>query len=177
VNYSIKPSNEGVAVAVVIGVFLVLAAVEYGVARATRRSVHRFSDSVANLACGAAHQVANLYYATFVGYGYEFVRDHVALASVERFSLGNVVVLFLVIDLIYYWEHRLLHARRGFWASHVVHHQSGEFNLTVSLRVSILQVWMTMVSVIPIAIVGFPPGMALTVGLASKFYQLACTRA
>lgn len=170
-GYSITPSDEGVAVAVVISVFLCLAGVEYGVARAKRRSVHRFSDSMANLACGAAHQVANLYYTIFVSYGYEFLRHHFAIASIDRFSIRNGVALFLLLDLIYYWEHRLLHARREFWASHVVHHQSGEFNLTVALRVSILQVWMTIMSAVPFAIVGFPCSMTLTVALVSKLYQ------
>src|SRR5215510_63445 len=163
--------NEGVAVAIGASIFFCLIGVEYAVARTKGWSVYRFSDSVANLACGVAHQVANLSYVTFVAYGYEFLRHHVAIIHIESFSVTNGVAIFLLIDLIYYLEHRMLHRYRVFWASHVVHHQSSEFNFTVALRVSILQVWMTMMSAVPIAILGFPSSMALTAVLVNKFYQ------
>jgi sterol desaturase/sphingolipid hydroxylase (fatty acid hydroxylase superfamily) len=164
-------SNEGVAVAIGVGAFLCLIGIEYGVARMRGRPVHGFADSVANLACGVVHQVANVYYSTFILPAYELLRRHWAIAPLGQPSMVSVVALFLVIDLIYYWEHRLLHASRVLWAAHVVHHQSDEFNFTVSLRVSILQVWMTTASTMLLAIVGFPPGMALVGLLVYKFYQ------
>jgi hypothetical protein len=37
-------------------------------------------------------------------------------------------------DLIYYWNHRLMHEVRGLWAFHVVHHSSERYNLSTALR-------------------------------------------
>ena len=37
-------------------------------------------------------------------------------------------------DLIYYWNHRLMHEVRGMWAIHVVHHSSERYNLSTALR-------------------------------------------
>jgi sterol desaturase/sphingolipid hydroxylase (fatty acid hydroxylase superfamily) len=37
-------------------------------------------------------------------------------------------------DLIYYWNHRLMHEVRALWAIHVVHHSSQRYNLSTALR-------------------------------------------
>ena len=37
-------------------------------------------------------------------------------------------------DLIYYWNHRLMHETRALWAVHVVHHSSERYNLSTALR-------------------------------------------
>lgn len=164
-------TTEGIAVALGVTTFLVLIGAEYFVASARGQSVHRFNDSVGNLACGVIHQVANVHYSSFLFPAYELLRHRFRIAGVEQFSFLGGVALLLLVDFIYYWEHRLLHASPVLWKAHVVHHQSEEFNLTVSLRVSILQVWATTASTLVLAVIGFPPGMALTALLAYKFYQ------
>jgi sterol desaturase/sphingolipid hydroxylase (fatty acid hydroxylase superfamily) len=164
-------TGEGIAVAIGVTAFLCLIGVEYYMASLRGRAVHSFGDSVANLACGVIHQVVNVHYSSFVFPAYELLRQHCSIARVEHFSIASGIALFLLVDLIYYWEHRLLHWNRFLWMAHVVHHQSDEFNLTVSLRVSILQVWMTTASTMLLAIAGFSPAMSLTALLAYKFYQ------
>jgi sterol desaturase/sphingolipid hydroxylase (fatty acid hydroxylase superfamily) len=37
-------------------------------------------------------------------------------------------------DLVYYWNHRLMHESRAMWAIHVVHHSSERYNLSTALR-------------------------------------------
>ena len=37
-------------------------------------------------------------------------------------------------DLVYYWNHRIMHEVRGLWAIHVVHHSSERYNLSTALR-------------------------------------------
>ncbi|MEZ5219421.1 MAG: sterol desaturase family protein [Ilumatobacteraceae bacterium] len=37
-------------------------------------------------------------------------------------------------DLVYYWNHRLMHEVRAMWAIHVVHHSSERYNLSTALR-------------------------------------------
>lgn len=47
-------------------------------------------------------------------------------------------------DVIYYWNHRLMHQARLLWAHHVVHHSSERYNLSTALRqpVSPFGVWL-----------------------------------
>ena len=45
------------------------------------------------------------------------------------------LVAFVALDLVYYVQHRLEHAVPILWAIHSVHHQSHDYNLSVSFRV------------------------------------------
>lgn len=49
------------------------------------------------------------------------------------------ILLFIIMDFATYWYHRIAHFSRFFWASHVVHHSSHHFNLTVGIRESIVE--------------------------------------
>jgi sterol desaturase/sphingolipid hydroxylase (fatty acid hydroxylase superfamily) len=164
-------TSEGVAVVIGVGIGLGLLSVEYCIATAKGQPVYRFRDSMANISCGVIHQIASLYYSSFVFPAYELLRQRCGMLNIE-FSVASAVSLLVLIDFLFYWEHRLLHTNRVLWAAHVVHHQSDEFNITVALRVSVLQIWMTMASTLVLAVAGFPPGMALAMLLVYKFYQL-----
>ena len=45
---------------------------------------------------------------------------------------------FVLLDFVYYVQHRLEHALPVLWAIHSVHHQSRDYNLSVSFRVGML---------------------------------------
>lgn len=51
---------------------------------------------------------------------------------------GSYAIAFVLLDLVYYVEHRLEHAVPLLWAIHAVHHQSRDFNLSVSFRAGAL---------------------------------------
>src|SRR5688500_454250 len=59
------------------------------------------------------------------------------------FSISNPVLywmaLLILLDLQFYWLHRLEHFCRIFWAVHVTHHSSEMMNTTVSFRASVFQ--------------------------------------
>ncbi|HTL08240.1 MAG TPA: sterol desaturase family protein [Chitinophagaceae bacterium] len=65
--------------------------------------------------------------------------------------------LFLAEDFMYYWLHRADHHVRLFWATHVTHHSSEKFNLTVGFRSSVMEPLYRFVYFIPIALCGFRP--------------------
>lgn len=59
-------------------------------------------------------------------------------------GLGAWLVAVAGWDLIYYWNHRMMHEVRGMWAIHVVHHSSERYNLSTALRqpvADVLGVW------------------------------------
>lgn len=65
--------------------------------------------------------------------------------------------LFILEDFAFYIEHRIDHYSRIFWAVHVTHHSSEQFNLTTGFRSSVLQPVYRFVYFIPIALLGFHP--------------------
>lgn len=64
-------------------------------------------------------------------------------------------VLIISEDFMYYWLHRVDHYCRFFWAVHVTHHSSEEFNLTVGFRSSVFQPLYRFMYFIPVALMGF----------------------
>jgi sterol desaturase/sphingolipid hydroxylase (fatty acid hydroxylase superfamily) len=67
------------------------------------------------------------------------------------------VLLLIAEDFMYYWLHRVDHHCRLFWATHVTHHSSEQFNLTVGFRSSVMEPLYRFVYFIPIAALGFKP--------------------
>jgi sterol desaturase/sphingolipid hydroxylase (fatty acid hydroxylase superfamily) len=66
-------------------------------------------------------------------------------------------ILLLAEDFMYYWLHRIDHICRFFWAVHVTHHSSNQFNFTVGFRSSVFEPLYRFVFFIPIAWMGFSP--------------------
>ncbi|HSN61209.1 MAG TPA: sterol desaturase family protein [Ferruginibacter sp.] len=77
------------------------------------------------------------------------------------FTVENVFLywlfLFLLEDFAFYFEHRIDHYCRLFWAVHVTHHSSEEFNLTTGFRSSVFQPVYRFIYFVPIALMGFHP--------------------
>ena len=67
------------------------------------------------------------------------------------------LLLFIFEDLAFYIEHRVDHYCRLFWAVHVTHHSSEEYNLTTGFRSSVFQPVYRFVYFIPLALTGFDP--------------------
>lgn len=65
------------------------------------------------------------------------------------------VILFLALDLAFYWQHRVDHISRFFWAIHVTHHSSTDFNLTTGFRSSVFQPLYRYFYFIPLTLFGF----------------------
>ena len=65
--------------------------------------------------------------------------------------------LFILEDFSFYIEHRVDHYCRIFWAVHVTHHSSEEFNLSTGFRSSVLQPVYRFIYFVPLAFLGFHP--------------------
>jgi len=79
---------------------------------------------------------------------------------------------FFAYELAYYWQHRLSHTVRWFWATHSVHHTANEFVLPAAFRLGwtagISGVWLP---IAPLALIGMPPLMILTLTVVNLRYQ------
>lgn len=74
------------------------------------------------------------------------------------------VAAILAADFTYYWMHRLEHEHRILWASHSVHHSSKDYNLTIAMRLSVVEALFEWIFLIPMILIGFSPFQAI-VGL------------
>jgi sterol desaturase/sphingolipid hydroxylase (fatty acid hydroxylase superfamily) len=137
-----------------IPIFFILIGIELLVERFTHKDLYRLPDAIANLSCGITSQLSGLFLKIF-GIGiYQYLFEHFAFLTLEKNWL-YWVALILLVDLAYYWAHRMSHEINLFWGGHVVHHQSEEYNLSVALRQSSLQVVWTFGFSLPIAFLGF----------------------
>lgn len=82
--------------------------------------------------------------------------DHAGVTFAEK-GWMYWLLLFLAEDLAFYVEHRVDHYCRVFWAVHVTHHSSEEFNLTTGFRSSVFQPLYRFIYFMPLAFVGFHP--------------------
>lgn len=85
-----------------------------------------------------------------LNYFYQFHFADVSATPILYWTL-----LVISEDFMYYWLHRVDHYCRFFWAVHVTHHSSEEFNLTVGFRSSVFQPLYRFIYFIPLSLLGF----------------------
>ncbi|HVY47466.1 MAG TPA: sterol desaturase family protein [Minicystis sp.] len=157
-------------IALSVPLFFVLIGVELLVARARRRAVYRLGDALTDLSCGITSQLPLLFYGAVQVAIYAFLYDRARLVTIRPAWLAWVFA-FVAIDFIYYWWHRLSHEVWLLWAAHVVHHQSEDYNLAVALRQAVLTTWTSLPFYLPLAILGVPAPVFVTMHALSTLYQ------
>lgn len=153
-----------------IPIFFVLIGIELIVERFTHKDLYRLPDSIANLSCGITSQLSGLFLKIFAVGIYQFLFEKFAFFELER-TWVYWLALVLLVDLAYYWAHRMSHEINLFWGGHVVHHQSEEYNLSVALRQSSLQVVWTFGFSLPIAFIGFRTEDFVLISALNTLYQ------
>ena len=158
-------------IAFAIPVFVALMALELVWAWWRGQRVARFADVFADLSCGLGQQATGLLFKAVLLAGYTGVWHLAAIGHWPMDSWLAWVAALLVYDHQYYWWHRVSHRSNLVWATHVVHHQSEDYNLAVALR----QAWFSSLSsfffYLPLAVLGVPPVMFITVALIDLLYQ------
>ena len=153
-----------------IPIFFLLIGIELAVERLAHRKLYRLPDAIANLSCGITSQLSGLFLRILAIGVYEIIYANFALFKLPVTWL-YWVVLFLLVDLAYYWAHRMSHEINLFWGGHVVHHQSEDYNLSVALRQSSFQVVWTFAFSLPIAFLGFETYHFALISAFNTLYQ------
>jgi len=90
----------------------------------------------------------------------------------ERFGIVSYALLFLGLEFVYYWWHRISHRSRWFWTNHAVHHSPNEFNLSAAYRVGwTARIMATYVVFAPLVLLGFSPEIVFTAYALNLAYQ------
>lgn len=82
----------------------------------------------------------------------------------------SFVLCLVWADFWRYWSHRVSHENRLFWASHITHHSSQHYNLSVSFRLGWTQ-YIKIIFFIPVALAGFHPIVFFFIHQIEVLYQ------
>ncbi|NVK49156.1 MAG: sterol desaturase family protein [Cyclobacteriaceae bacterium] len=82
----------------------------------------------------------------------------------------SFILCFVAIDFARYWAHRVAHEQRFWWATHITHHNSSKYNLSVSFRLGWTQ-HIKIVFFIPVMLMGFDPFVFFICHQIAVLYQ------
>jgi alkylglycerol monooxygenase len=164
------------AIALAIPVFFLLIGLEIWIERRERlahggRRLYRLNDTINDLACGTIQQLAGVFGKTVLFAAYILIFERFRVATLDPGNWAHWPIAFLGVDFFYYWFHRASHEVNFLWAAHIVHHQSEEYNLSVALRQSAVQQFLSAPFYWPLALLGVPPLMFLALDAFDTLYQ------
>ena len=149
--------------------FVLLIYIEFRVTQKKKLDGFKLHTVISNLSVGIAERLLDVFVATV----FYFVYDNLQ----KRFGLFNIkptllvwLLLLICTDFIWYWYHRLAHEINILWAVHIVHHQSEEYNFTVSARITVLQAFLRGGFWCVLPLIGFPAQMITVMLLVHGLY-------
>lgn len=157
-------------VEIAIPFFVLAMGIEFLYGILVGRQTYRVNDTVNSLALGVFSQLNVVLRLGVTAVGFGVLVDFLGVPQWSMDSTWQWVVAFVAYDFCYYWKHRAGHRSRIFWASHIAHHQSEEFNLSTALRQTGTD-YIGFVFYLPLYFVGIPPAAVVTVGSLNLIYQ------
>jgi alkylglycerol monooxygenase len=157
-------------------VFLALIALELAWGWKKKRNTYRLPDAVNSLSLGMLSETTKVFTRLLRVGIYGAVYTTVSLVPLDEArgfwtSWYGWLLALLFYDFCYYWLHRAGHECALFWAAHVVHHQSQDYNLSTALRQTSSGALAGWVFYLPMAVAGVPPIVFGTVALIDLLYQ------
>lgn len=151
--------------------FLLAIALELALDRYRKTGYYRSNDAINSLSLGVLSTASKLVLIDIAGRVYAWVQQDLAIVEWSLSGWISLVVAFVLYDFCYYWFHRVSHERRIFWAAHVAHHQSEEYNLTTALRQTSTGFLLSWLFYVPCFLLGMPADVFVTVASANLIYQ------
>ena len=158
-------------IGVAVPFFMLFIAIEVWVAYRRGIRVHRLNDSLADLGCGVTEQLGGLFIHGALLAAYAWVWERWGAFELPLDQPLTWVVGMVAVDFVYYWYHRFSHRVNFAWATHVVHHQSEEYNLAVALRQPAFTALYSWVFYLPLALLGLPPVVWVGCFAVNLLYQ------
>ncbi|WP_341914347.1 lysoplasmalogenase family protein [Polaromonas sp. YR568] len=154
-------------------VFFLLIAIEFAWGYAKGRNTYRLNDAINSISLGMLSQISAVFTRLFRVGIYTAIYSSVALFPDEAFwtTWYGWLIALVFYDFCYYWLHRTGHESAVFWAAHVVHHQSQDYNLSTALRQTSSGALLGWIFYVPMAIAGVPPLVFGVVVLIDLLYQ------
>ena len=155
--------------------FGMLILTDYLFCRTTGRKSYLAVDSLQNLAIGILAHLTKPFLVFFTVGVHTLIYNNFRLFTVTDLDTGlfciAIALHFILIDFCGYLSHRATHRINFLWGTHIIHHQSECFNLTVSLRQTAFGALPTFVFYLPVALLGLSPEWFLLLLGINLFYQ------
>ncbi len=162
---------DAIYIIAAIPVFILTILIELAWDLRKRRGYYNLADTLSCLSCGVGQQILLPLVGGFGLVIYQVVQKRFGLFQIPTGATWAWVLMFFIDDFLYYLYHWASHRVNFLWATHAVHHQSEEYNLSVALR----QSWFTSATswmfYLPLAILGFPFLMFVIVRTFNTLYQ------
>lgn len=136
----------------------------------TRMKLYKFHDIINNIGLGIGQQALDVFLKIYIISGYKLIYDLYRVTTIPV-NVYTGILLFILIDLSYYWFHRCAHFINLLWGTHIVHHQSEEFNFSVALRQSWFDNVFNFFFYIPLAFIGFDDMLFFALFSINTIYQ------
>ena len=149
-------------------IILILAEWLYGLARG--RNTYRVADTITSISLGSISRLRGLLFLGLGAWFYTRAADGYHLFDLPDKGVGIWLFALLAYDFSYYWFHRISHEVNLFWAAHVVHHQSEDYNLGTALRQSGSGLF-GFIFYLPWLYIGIPPEILFASGALNLVYQ------
>jgi alkylglycerol monooxygenase len=156
--------------ALIIPAFVLFAGLEFLLARRKKADVFSFDESVTNISIGIAERLLSIFITLSFYNVVEYIYQHYRLFDIPS-GILTWVLLLLATDLVWYWYHRLGHEINVLWAAHIVHHQSEDYNYTVSARITVFQGLVRNCFWCILPLIGFQPVMVTTILVVHGAYS------
>ena len=151
--------------------FLLLIVIELAWGWSKGNTTYRVNDSLNSLSLGLLSTVTKFVFLNIGLLVFSRIEQNYAVWAFDMTSYAHWLVGLLFYDFLYYWFHRISHERQFFWGSHVVHHQSEDYNLSTALRQTSTSFLTTWVFFIPCFFLGMPIYMYVSIATAQLIYQ------
>ncbi|MEE4246222.1 MAG: sterol desaturase family protein, partial [Kangiellaceae bacterium] len=149
--------------------FFLLIAIELVVGKIKGNNTYRLADAVTSLNAGVVSRVNQIFRAFIPLTVYAVTFEHLALFEWPD-TWVTWLAAFVIYDFFYYWLHRYGHEINLFWAAHVVHHSSEDYNLSTALRQTSGYL-LAFVFFLPMAILGIPVKILFAITSLNLLYQ------
>ena len=153
-----------------IPVFIFFMLLEYFIGKQQQKEFYQFADTITNLNIGMGNQLLYLFTKFIFFEFYIFIYENWSFFSIET-NLWTSLICLLAFDFVFYWTHRWGHEVNFLWGSHIVHHSSEEYNLSVALRQPWFSSLMTFFIYLPFPLLGFDPLLFFTILAVDTLYQ------
>ena len=158
-------------IAFIMPAFFIFLFIEYKIAQYRKKGdLFKYESSVSNISIGIAERLLNLFVSISFYELYYWIYSNYALFDIPN-NWMVWVALILATDFVWYWYHRLGHEVNIFWAAHIVHHQSEEFNFTVSARITTIQAVIRTGFWCILPLIGFNPAIVIAMSLIHGAYS------
>jgi sterol desaturase/sphingolipid hydroxylase (fatty acid hydroxylase superfamily) len=152
-----------------VPLFIAFMLLEYFIARKRKLNYFNLHNSIANISIGIAERLCDVLVTGVFFFVFDYLQKHYAIWSIKP-NIFLWILLLLFTDFIWYWYHRFAHEFNILWGVHVVHHQSEDYNYTVSARITVLQALVRTCFWSVLSIIGFPASMITVMLLIHGIY-------